>query len=287
MIRQARRHRRRPLSICPLADRLAERPHWPTEVVAVHRQVCHRLVHPPVLTETIRLPRLPRVVMPVGQVLPFDERRIDRPARRRPLQRPDHRLPGPHQHGGHDRHHAALPAFLVHRRVLHLRRELTLGNHRGTTGRAGRLGLLGNAIDVIDRRLVGRVFVAGEQDVLASLGAIIDLLEDLLRVLDRARARDDGQDQAMLGIVGDMVPPVPLVVIGRVGRVAILLLLVDEGPLLIELDLAGLRGKKPRVPRGPPWRALRPCGPVSSRCRGGPRRGVRSVGPRCLRPGVG
>ena len=47
----------------------------------------------------------------------------------------------------------------------------------------------------------------------------------------------------MLGVEGDVVPLVPLVVIGRVGGVAVLLLLGDERPLLIELDLAGPGGK--------------------------------------------
>src|SRR6516225_6193908 len=61
------------------------------------------------------------------------------------------------------------------------------------------------------------------------------------------RARDDGQDQLVLGIIGEVVPPVPLVVVGRVGGVAVLLLLTDERPGLVELDLASPRGKKPRA----------------------------------------
>ena len=41
----------------------------------------------------------------------------------------------------------------------------------------------------------------------------------------------------LLRVQGDMAPVVPLVVVGRVGAVAVGLLLGDEGPLLIELDL--------------------------------------------------
>jgi hypothetical protein len=52
----------------------------------------------------------------------------------------------------------------------------------------------------------------------------------------------------MLGVIGDVVPPVPLVSVGGIGRVAVLLLLGDEGPLLVELDLTGARGKKPDRP---------------------------------------
>jgi hypothetical protein len=91
----------------------------------------------------------------------------------------------------------------------------------------------------------------------------VGLADDLLGVLGRAGAGDDGQDQAMLGIVGDEVPPVSLVVIGRVVGVAVLLLLGDERPLLIELNFAGLGGKRPRARRGRLGRALRPCGPAA------------------------
>ena len=44
-----------------------------------------------------------------------------------------------------------------------------------------------------------------------------------------------------------MVPGVPLAVIGRVGGVAVLLLLGDEGPLLIELDLTREGGKSDQL----------------------------------------
>jgi hypothetical protein len=47
----------------------------------------------------------------------------------------------------------------------------------------------------------------------------------------------------MLGVEGDVVPVVLLVVVGRIRSVAVLLLLGDEGPLLIELDLGRPGGK--------------------------------------------
>jgi hypothetical protein len=91
----------------------------------------------------------------------------------------------------------------------------------------------------------------------------VDLLDHLLGVLDHAGARDDRQDQPVLGVVGDVVPPVSLVVIGRVGGVAMRRLLGDERPFLVELDLAGLGGKRPRVRRGRLGRAARPCEPAA------------------------
>lgn len=62
----------------------------------------------------------------------------------------------------------------------------------------------------------------------------------------------------MLGVVGDVVPVVALMGIGGIGRVAVLLLLGNKDPLLVELDLPGPRGKKPRARRGPLERAVRP-----------------------------
>jgi hypothetical protein len=41
------------------------------------------------------------------------------------------------------------------------------------------------------------------------------------------------------------------VIIGRIGGVAVRLLLAHEGPLLIELDLTGTGGKRPPTRRGP------------------------------------
>src|SRR5512135_1977706 len=67
--------------------------------------------------------------------------------------------------------------------------------------------------------------------------------ERSLRVSDALSVRN----QAMLGIVRDVIPPVPLVIIGRVGGVAVLGLLGDGGMLLIERDRAGPRGTKPRT----------------------------------------
>ena len=60
----------------------------------------------------------------------------------------------------------------------------------------------------------------------------------------RARTGDHGQHQFVLGVVGDMVPPIPLAVVGRIGRDSVPLLLSDERPGLVELDLAGRRGEK-------------------------------------------
>src|SRR5262249_51631802 len=91
----------------------------------------------------------------------------------------------------------------------------------------------------------------------------LDLSDDRLAVLLRPRPGDHRQDQAVLRVVGDVVPVIPAVVVGRIAGVAVLLLLADEGPLLIELDLAGTGGKRPPTRRGRPWRGGRRAGPVA------------------------
>ena len=83
-----------------------------------------------------------------------------------------------------------------------------------------------------------------------------------------------------------MVPPVPAVVVGRVVGVAVLLLLEDERPLLVELDLTGVRGKKPRARRGVAGRARRPAGRSGPRCCGSPSPAGRWRGRRCARRGA-
>src|ERR1051325_7705662 len=78
----------------------------------------------------------------------------------------------------------------------------------------------------------------------------MDLLDYLLAVLRRAFAGHHGQQQAVLRVDRRVVPVVAQVVVARVVGVTVLLLLADEVPLLVELDLPGARGKKPRTRRG-------------------------------------
>src|SRR5262249_37065873 len=84
-------------------------------------------------------------------------------------------------------------------------------------------------------------------------------------VLCRALAGHHGQQQAVLRIEGRVVPVVAFVVVARVVGVTVLLLLGDEVPLLVELDLTRQGGKKPRARRGGSW-------PGHRRGRGGARR---------------
>ena len=234
------------------------------------------------LTEPIGPPRLPRVLAPVRRVLALHERRVDRPATHRRLQRPVHRLLAPQHELPMDRHDAILGPLLADCRVGQTRIGTPLGQQRTTTWPGGRRG------DDFDEgrgndRLVGRVLVAGHQRGRLISESVLDLGDDLLDALGDPRPGDDRQDQLVLGVVGDVVPPVPLVIIDRVGGIAILLLLGHERPLLVELDLAGPRGKKPRAPHEHRGHASRRGGPVGPQCWVERRRGVRSVECRCPR----
>ena len=89
----------------------------------------------------------------------------------------------------------------------------------------------------------------------AALRPAVEVLDGQLDQLGTARTNEQADHQAMLGVVGDVVPTIAAVVLSWT---AVLLLLGDKGPLLVELDLTGFWGKKPRVRRGVAGRVRRP-----------------------------
>ena len=197
MIGQPGRHRRRPLLPLALLVPLPQRPHRPAEVVAVHREVGHRLVHPPVLAEPVRLPRLPRVAVPVRPVLPLHERRVDRPAHRRRAQR---RLPPPPRSRRPPRARppppGPSPAPSPPSRRSGPPAAAARAGSAGGPGRAGRLGASARRRPPRSpsRRPGTRRWSSARRR--APAGAVLDLGDDLLGVLDRAGARDDAPGPA-------------------------------------------------------------------------------------------
>ena len=81
-----------------------------------------------------------------------------------------------------------------------------------------------------------------------------------------ADARHYADHQAMLGIDGHVVPIVAASSVGRIRRIATFFLFVDERPLFVELNLACLGGKRPRVRREVALRGRRPSGYIASPC---------------------
>lgn len=75
----------------------------------------------------------------------------------------------------------------------------------------------------------------------------MDFLDQLLAVAALAFARHQAEQQPALRVDGRVVPSIAAQAVERIVRVAVLLFLADEAPLVIDLDRAGLRGKKPPV----------------------------------------
>jgi hypothetical protein len=63
--------------------------------------------------------------------------------------------------------------------------------------------------------------------------AVLDLGDDFLDALGDPRPGDDGQDQLVLRVAGDMVPPIALVVIGsgRRASTSFLIRAYDPSPV--------------------------------------------------------
>src|SRR4051812_23390435 len=108
-------------------------PNRPTEVVSIPREERHRLMHLPVLTEPVGLPRLTRVLAPRRPVLTLHERRVDRPTARRRLQRGINRLLAPQHDRPMDRHDAVVLPLLADRRIRHTGVQAPLWQERTPT----------------------------------------------------------------------------------------------------------------------------------------------------------
>src|SRR5689334_5635446 len=140
---------------------------------------------PPILTEPIRPTRLPRIAAPVGGVLPFDERRVNRAAAHRGLQDSLDVLRPTQYDLAMDPHYPALLPLLADRRVQKARHGTPLGQQPRTTGLT-----LHPRDDFAegrgDCRLVGRVFVAGDQLGGLTTEATLEFAHDLVAVLGDA-----------------------------------------------------------------------------------------------------
>jgi hypothetical protein len=200
-------------------------------------------MHRPVLRECVRLSHLPPVVVPVRRVLTLHERGVDPSARLRLRQHRLDRRHSPEHHAGHDLDHPALLPTLLDSGVVHPRWRHHLRLHLASRlARRRRLNLL--AVGVQQRRLVRGILIAGHQIEHLASGPVLDLADQLLDALEVPGPWHHREHQPVLSIDRHVIPPIPSVVVGRVGGVTVGLLLEDERPLLVELDLAGLGGKK-------------------------------------------
>jgi hypothetical protein len=218
-------------------------------------------VHLPVFAEPVSLPRLPRVATAIGAVLALDERGVHTMACHRLAEyflQPFRRAEDLSLFYGHD---AIVLAVLVHRRVNYVVSDLALGENPRPARLSSPRGSHRLTEGLLDRRGVGRVLVAGHQFRRITAELLTDLADDCIGVFPRSRPGDHSQDELVLGVERNMIPVVAEVIVIGVRGVAVLLLLVDERPFLIELDFAGIGGKRPPTRRGRLWRAYRPAGP--------------------------
>ncbi len=262
MIRQSGRHRGRPILLLPVGVFHPQSPNAPAEVVAVHRQVRHRLVDPPILAEAVSLPGFSRIPAAIGTVLPLKKRRINAAARGRPGQRLAQPFGRTEYQPLFHRDHAITLANFVDRRVVQFLRQTTPGENPRASRLPLRWFLLRLTEGGLDRVLVGRQFVGGDEVRDVAAEPPLDVGDDRFGVLHSPGSDDHRQDESAFGVKGDEVPCVAAVGVVGIVRVAILLLLADERPFLIDLDLAGLGGKSPRVRRGRAGRDGRPGGPA-------------------------
>ena len=239
--------------------------HRPAEIVAVQREIAHRLMHLPVLREAIRFPRFAGVTVAIRAVVALDEDRVDFVTDLGTCQRHHHRGHRPKNHAAIDRHDTVVLARLVHGRIGQLLGKL-LSGRRLPTAVAAAPGLDLLTVDLQDGLRVGGVFVAGHQLHHAAFGPLMKIFDEKLRVFLGALAHHGTHDQAMLRVQDDVVPALALLIVVRIAAVAVLFLLADERPLFVELDLARLGGKRPRVRRGVAGPGRPPADRGGSRC---------------------
>ena len=236
----------------------------------------------PILAEPVRLAGLPGVAVPIRPVLTLHERRVDRPAHPRHPRGRDRRSHRPEDHSRGDRHHPTLLSCLLHHGISQaLGRDLVRGPGASSLAGPGRRDRL--PVRLKQRVLVGQIAVGGDQVHQTAPGASLELVDHRHDILDRPLAGHDADHQPALGIDRDVVPGVSLAVIGRLGLVAILLLLGHERPLLIELGLAREGGKSRPTRRGGRGNARQRPDSGGRRCRDRPCRADPSVGRRTLR----
>ena len=249
MTGEARRHGGRALHPGAIVSLDAQRPYRPTEVVAVADEVGGRVVDIPVFGEAVTLAGLPRVLAPIRTVSPLDEGGVD--GAMIPLetgQQAGHQGEGTEDHGPHDVNDMSFLSRLAHRGIAQVARKKSLGF--GRTSRAWPPGPRNlDRVRLLDRCLVGGVFVARVEKVGTAARTPVDLVHELLAVLRRSFSRHEAQKQTALGIHGGVIPIVTTMPVRRLLGIAMGLLLVDETPILIHLHGAGVRGKRRPTPR--------------------------------------
>ncbi len=234
-----------------------ERPDRPAEVVAIGNEIGRRLMDVPILGESVSPPDFASILRPVRAVVPLHKGEVDVAAARRTPQGLLQILPASLDDSRADAYDPAPAAVFVDRRVQQSGRRTTarLGSAADPMLAAARIGL---SVDLQDRFTVGLVFVAGDPTHPPASRATVEVPHETMDIPAGPLARHQGNDQLVLGIQGHRVPVVPAPLIRRVVRITLFFLFAHEGPLFVELNLLGLRGKGRPDRRAIGARARRP-----------------------------
>jgi hypothetical protein len=202
----------------------------------------------PILRKTIRLSNLATATIPVGPVLPFDERGVDFSTALRLFQcRLDLLFRAEHT-PVINLDHSTFHSCFMHRRIHQIFARLVSRAFRTSTF----AGAFRSAFDTErfqNRLLIRLVFIARNQSRSPVFQAFGRVVHQQLRVLFRSFAVDHFQHEPMFRINCNMIPIVATAGISRIVFVAMLFLFVNKVPLLVELEFLRLGGKPPRVRR--------------------------------------
>ena len=101
-----------------------------------------------------------------------------------------------------------------------------------------------DAIGLQDCVRISCIFVGRGEVYHTTDGALLEIVHQVLDVFFDPFAWNYTHDQLVLGVQRNRVPVIAESPIIRIIGVTVFFLLADEGPFFVELDLAGLRGKK-------------------------------------------
>ena len=210
----------------------------------------------PILRKTIRLANLTTTSVPVRSVLAFDKRRVHLSTTRRCRQCRLNLCIRSKYRPIINFRYTPLHPRLVNRRIHQFSfRTITRSPWSSPSSRA-----LGNSLfaERFKNRLdIRSPFVARYQSRRLEIQTFRRFSYQQFCVLFRSLPVDDFQDEFVFGIQRDVIPIVTTACVSRIVFVAVFLLFSDKVPLFVELNLLGIRGKKPRVRREVVRRVLR------------------------------
>ena len=202
----------------------------------------------PILRKTITLANLSTTTISVRTILSLHKRRVDLPATLRTFQRMSNLLFRSEHRPIVNLLHSPLHTRLMNRRIYQILRRTITRLLRSTSFAHVFLGTW------VTKRFknclfVRLIFITRDQSRRFVFQASRRFSHQPFRILFRPLAIDHFQYEFVFGIQGNVIPVVATTSVSRIVCVAVFLFLLNEVPFLVELNLFGQQGKKPRVRR--------------------------------------